>query len=367
MASDTTSSSGPATFYNNGTSTFLVQKLYVLGPKGLRDWPAVADAHSGNNLVSLETEFDGIPVFGPLVRSIARSQFEDSQPEALGEAQQKLALRARTQFDNAANQRMQEAQASFHQRSLRRAEQLGVDITPISFATTDERVVVRLRIASDQQLGAHTPRPRAPSDSLASLQFHQSVVNNLLDHLDLAARKFALADLFQWINNKLDRPQTPLPEDLPDDVFITFAAKDPVSVRFTSDRAELCLTMTELTQGRNHWRNFTVRASYRPETQELQAGFLRDSGLRLEGESIKGKPELLLRGIFSRVLSSNRRVQLIADKFINDPRTKDLAITQFVVDDGWIGLACGPKRPDLNARRPTELEASRGAEPSQSH
>jgi len=367
VASDTASSSGPATFYNNGTSTFLVRKLYVLGPKGLRDWPAIAEARSGSNLVSMETGFDGIPLFGPLVRSIALSQFEDSQPEALSEAQQKLANRARNQFDNAVRERMQEAQADFEQRFLQRVEKLGVDMTPVSFTTTDERIVVRMRIANDEQLGAHTPRPRAPSDSLISLQLHQSAVNNLLDRLDLAGRKFAVADLFQWINKKLDRPQPPLPDDLPDDVFITFAAKDPVSVRLTNDRAELCLTMAELTQGRNRWRNFSVRASYRPETQELQAGFLRDSGLRLEGESIKGKPELLLRGIFSRVLSSNRQVQLIADKFSKDARVKDLAITQFVVDDGWLGLACGPKRADARAPRATELEANRGSELSQSH
>ncbi len=367
VASDTTSSSGPATFYNNGTSRFLCQKLFLLGPKGLREFPAISSARGGSNLVGLETGFDGIPLFGPLVRSMALSQFEDSQPQALSEADQKLSNRARTQFDSSVGQRVQEAEAKFKRDVWRRAEQLGVEATPVSYATTEERVVVRMRVAGDQQLGAHTPRPRAPSDSLMSVQLHQSAVNNGLERLDLAGRRFSIEELFSWINRKLDRPQLQMPDDLPDNLFITFATKDPVVVRFNGGRAELCLAIAELTQGRNHWRNFGVRAWYKPETEDLQAGLMRDSGIRLEGEAIKGKPEVLLRGIFSRVLSANRRITLVAEEFAKDARVKDLAITQFAIDDGWIGLAAGPKRAPATAQRGLDGAPVREIELSQNH
>lgn len=352
VASDTTSTSGPATFYNNGRSTFLIQKLYVLGPKGLRSWPAISGARTGsNNLVSLETDFDGIPLFGGLVRSIARSQFQESQPQAISEAEVKLANRVRTQFDSVTNARLQEAQANFDQRVWRPLEQLGINVTPVTFSTSEERVVARLRVANEEQLGAHTPRPRAPTGSLVSLQLHQSALNNMLERLELSGRRFTLPELFQWISKRTNRPQPQLPEDLPDDVFITFAPRDAVQVQLAGQHAELAIKVAELTQGRSHWRNFTVRASYRPEHQDLQAGFQRDSGIRLEGETIKGKPELLLRGIFSRALSANRLVPLVPASLTSDARVKDLTITQFVVDDGWLGLACAAKRTEFEVRR----------------
>lgn len=59
----------------------------------------------------------------------------------------------------------------------------------------------------------------------------------------------------------------------------------------------------------------------------------------------RGKPEVVLRGIFSKVLSSaNRPWSLVDAKLAADPRLQDLHINQFVVEDGWIGLAYGPQR-----------------------
>lgn len=354
VESDTTSSSGPATFYNNGRSTFLVQKLYVLGPKGLRNWPAISGAKTGSNQVTMSTEFDGIPLFGGLVRSIARSQFQESEAEALGEAEVKLANRVRLQFDSVANARMQEAQSDFDKRVWRRMHEMGVELTPVSFNTTEDRVSVRLRLADGEQLGAHTPRPRAPSDSLVSLQIHQTVINNMLERLELAGHRFTLPLLFGWISKKLDLPEPKLSDDLPDDVFITFAPRDALNVQLKNQRVELAIRVAELTQGRNHWRNFTVRASYRAEQHGLQACFQRDGGIRLEGETIKGKPELVLRGIFSRALSASRQVPLLPEAFVSDARVKDLIITQFIADDGWLGLACASSnRGEFEARRAT--------------
>ena len=47
---------------------------------------------------------------------------------------------------------------------------------------------VRLRLASDHQLSGHTPRPRAMAGSLASLQVHESLLNNVLEQLRLEGR-----------------------------------------------------------------------------------------------------------------------------------------------------------------------------------
>ena len=67
VSSNTTSTSGPATFHNEGQSAFLVRKLFVLGPQGLTVWPAVAEAENKYNyLISLETDFDSVPLVGPL-------------------------------------------------------------------------------------------------------------------------------------------------------------------------------------------------------------------------------------------------------------------------------------------------------------
>ncbi len=95
VASNTISSSGPATFRNTGHSTFLVRKLFVLGHQGLHVWPAIAEAENDYNyLVSLETDFDGVPLVGSLVRTIAQNQHDEIRAEARRQTERKVAVRA---------------------------------------------------------------------------------------------------------------------------------------------------------------------------------------------------------------------------------------------------------------------------------
>ena len=168
--------------------------------------------------------------------------------------------------------------------------------------TTDVRLSLRSRLAGADHLGAHTPRPEAPSSSLVSTQIHESTLNNLLDHLDLAGRTFTLVDLRKWLADKLGREFGESTEELPEGVHITFARQDPIRVRCDDNHLELILNIAEIRDARRRWHDFEVRASYRPITHDLTAQFERDGTIELGGQ-YKGKPEVALRGIFSKVLS----------------------------------------------------------------
>ena len=78
---------------------------------------------------------------------------------------------------------------------------------------------------------------------------------------------------------------------------------------------------------------------------------MRDGTIFLEGRSLKGKPQVMLRTIFSKVLSVNRPITVLGEKIVGDPRMHDLAITQFAVEDGWIALAYSPPRAPANVVR----------------
>jgi len=350
VASDTLSTSGPATLRNKGQATFLVRKLLVLGPKGLSVWPAIAEADTNYNyLVSLETDFDGVPLVGSLVRNIARTQYDESKDEAIAESSQKIAVRALNQFDNEIDSRLVKAGEEMQQKQLATLKRLGLDLTPISFSTTEERIVTRARLGGPEQLGAHTPRPRAPSDSWFSLQLHQSALNNGLEQLDLEGRTFKLPELFAWIANKLGRPDLAHLDELPEDVTLTFADKDAVRLRAENGKVKVTLSLSKLTQGDLMWRNFQVYANYEPVSDGLDARLTRTGVIKLS----QRKAEVLLRTIFSRVMSKNRDFRLLSETMTKDPRVKDLTVTQFEVEDGWIALAYSQRRVPSNvARKP---------------
>ena len=80
VLSSTASTSGPATFYDAGESTFLARKDFVFGHRGLQILPAQSQAENQySSLLGVETSYDQIPLIGSIVRNIARSEHDNAQ------------------------------------------------------------------------------------------------------------------------------------------------------------------------------------------------------------------------------------------------------------------------------------------------
>jgi hypothetical protein len=131
-------------------------------------------------------------------------------------------------------------------------------------------------------------------------------------------------------------------------VRITFADQDAVRLDTVDGRLEVTFAIKELRQEGSRWHDFQVRAYYVPKLDSLAPLFERDPdphySLRIDGDSMRGKIVFKLRAIFSKVLSKNRDLRLLPESITSDKRLKDLQISQFAVEDGWIGLAYGPRR-----------------------
>ncbi len=341
--SQTRTTHGPVTFINSGAATFQVRKHISIDAVGMKIDGARAEVANSSELAGLYTSFDSMPIVRSLVRSYAISQEQQKQGQAEAEAKTKIAAKAMRQVDTQAGPKLTEAQDKVARDFIDPLRKLALDPTALAMETTDSRLVMRSRLAGCDQLGANTGRPEAPSDSFASAQIHESTLNNVLEHLDLAGRTFTLPELHAWLAEKLNRAGAKPPDDLPAGVHVTFAKKDPVHVRCESGRMELILNIAEIRDVRRRWHDFEVRAAYRPAATGLAAQFERDGTIELGG-AYKGKPEVALRGIFSKVLSRQRPLNLFSDKLAGDQRLAGLEVTQLVVEDGWIATAIGPVR-----------------------
>jgi hypothetical protein len=351
VAALTSSISGPATFNNASRSTYMAWKPIELRCDGLKLWPAkVRRVHNVTRLRSVETEFDGVPLLGLLAKGIARSQHDQKRYEVRREIEGKVTARARQQIDREANARLAEVSERLQERVLHPLAELSIAPEMITGRTTSERMTMRLRLAAANQLGGHTPRPYAPSDSLASFQIHQSAINNLLERLELDGKTFTLGELRERVATRMARPKMLRADPRNDDVRITFAKKDAVRVDCRDGRIALTLSVAKLKSGTRRWKDFQVRVYYRPEVHGLSAELVRDGVIELIGRRVRLGSQVALRGIFSKTFSKKRSRQLIPERIVNDPKMADLAITQAVIEDGWIGIALGPKRGGARPR-----------------
>jgi hypothetical protein len=108
----------------------------------------------------------------------------------------------------------------------------------------------------------------------------------------------------------------------------------------------LTIRLKELAHGsKSKWHNFAVRGYYAPHSDQRDANLVREGVIELIGERLRFGDQVALRGIFSRVLSRNRKLNLVNKQIAQAKELQDQQVTQFVIHDGWIGIAIGPQTP----------------------
>lgn len=349
---NTESSATAVTLHTRSDSMFMARKLLDFDVHGVRAWPAESDCLSANtSLRGIDTDLDSVPVARELLQSFARSKHAESQAEVRNLLRYKVETQARQKMDDVTDERVAMLNQQLQDRLMTPLAGLGLDPQVISADTTAERLTLRMRLASDDQLAGHTPRPRAPGDSLASFQIHQSVLNNCSEQLGLNGRTFTLTELRDHIIAKLNLKNSPFMNSVDKDVSVTFAKEDAILVRCEDGRLELTLSVAKLWNSDNSWKNFGVRVYYRPVVSGLTARLVRDGTVQLVGPRLNTRSQIALRGIFSKAFARDREMTLVPTKWSTDERTKDLFFSQFVIQDGWIAAAVSEPKTNV-ARRP---------------
>lgn len=351
ISSATTANAGAARFHNDSESSYVARKPLEIDMNGVSVWPVEVGVENQTHLRGVETPLDAIPLLGAGARLLAKSQSEQNRSAATEEVRQKIAAEARARVDAEARRRLAEFVDRMNQRVFDPLNSLSLDPQLIAAETTEKRFTMRLRLAGEDQLGSHTPRPQAPADSLASMQIHESVLNNGIQRLQLNGRTFTLSELSQHVAARLNRPAPWQVNPDHADVKIAFAEKDAVIVRCRDGKIVLTLSIAQLSKSSRKWKNFQIQAFYRPKVEGRSAELVRDGVIHLKGPRLSLGTRIALDGIFSRALSKNNSWELVPEPIVKEPKLADAAITQFVIDDGWIGVSLGPKPPAASTAR----------------
>jgi len=219
--------------------------------------------------------------------------------------------------------------------------------------TTDSRLLARYRLAGDWQLAAFTPRPRAPRDSVISLQVHQSAINNTLEQLVPRDQAASIADIARNGLQRFGGADASLPVDISEDVMIQFATTRPITVEVDDGQLWLTLRIVSLTRGEQlNLSKFIVRAAYQPVINGLDAKLVRTGALRISGPRMSMRERLPARAIFNTVLAEENTIPITLPQLAEHPAATDLQISQLELRDGWIGLALGQaqKQPRIATR-----------------
>jgi hypothetical protein len=360
VASRTVTNAGSVAIHSRGLSTFTVFKPLEVSPRGLSFGAARGSASNQSQLAGIETGFDSVPLMGSIVRGFVRNQHDENLDQATREVNVKIVSRACHEVDQQTEPQFTKLAEQIRERFWAPMERLGLEPTAVALETSSSGATARLRLAAAMQLAAHTPRPRAPEDSLFSMQVHESSVNNACGRFGLAGRKLSLEELTRLVCSQLGLPPQ-VPDDLPEGVDVTFAAAEPVRIECRDGLVQVRVSLDALESGRrNNWYDIVAQVAYRPVADGLQVRLEREGPVQLSGPGHKGRMEFGLRTIFGKMFPKERPVKLVPMKMLANPRLAGVQAVQAVSADGWLAIAlaattqAGGGRTSATAIRPPE-------------
>jgi hypothetical protein len=349
--SSTRSTSGPASFQSRSHSDFTATKPVALGVGGLQFAPSEVSVDTQLRLLSLDTDYDNIPLVGSIVRNMATSQHAESQPQARAEIRRKVADKSMRQIDEQTELRLNNLIERARNRVWGPLTGMGLTPRPVQLTTEPERALARLRVADAGQLAAHTPRPQAPSNSLASVQVHESTLNNVFEKLALDGREFTVPELQQYLAEQLRLPEWKPGEPPQEDVLLVFAERDPVRVRFKDGLVEIRISFAEFIRGRSGWQDFTALVRYRPSLEGMKAQLAREGIIELIGADLSSRDRLQLQPVFNKVFTRSKPIAVLGERLAADPRLKGVEVNQFLAEEGWLALAISEQAKGPNTAR----------------
>ncbi|MFM8634913.1 MAG: hypothetical protein ACKOEX_08910 [Planctomycetia bacterium] len=360
VTSRSVTDAGPVSLTSRGTSNFMVRKPIKVSPHGLLFGPAAGSASNNSQLAGIQTSFDSVPVMRSLVRQLARSQHDDNLPDINREVIEKIVSKACRETDAQSELKFVELSDRIRTKVWMPMVKLGLKPTPVALESTQSTATLRLRLAADTQLAAHTPRPRAPVDAALSVQVHESSMNNALERLALAGRRLPLEDLYLQCCERLGL-EPKLPDDLPKGVEVTFARAEPLRIACSDGLVRVRVALEALESGRRNWYDVIAQVTYRPAMSGAQVFLERDGPIQISGPGHQGRMELALRTIFGKVFPKERPVAVLPERIANNPRLEAMRAVQAVSSDGWFAIAIASREPPASATssQETSQEAKR--------
>lgn len=354
VESDTFANAGPVRLRSKGATQFSGTKSVIVDSMGVRLQPSDVEATSNNRLVGVTTDYDWVPLFGGYARDRAMQEYHAKQGWARTQVESRITFEAESSLDRETHEAMESVRKKLYDRFTDRFSEYGIKLTTVEMKSTPERLVARVRVAGDDQLGSHTPRPRALSDSLASVQVHESAMTNLAMTLGLDGKRYTAPELQATLRNRFPQLVVKDPLDTRHDTVFQFAPKDAVQFHINNGRLELTIAFDSVELEGAAMDSVIVHAFYVPAVDGMNAELARDGALGIEGRfspSERGR----LHNIFKSVLPPERHLSLVHFEDPNDRRFEGLMITQLVLEDGWVGLAIGPESNNRVAERSRSL------------
>lgn len=238
--------------YSNGNNQFFGAKDIHFDGVTFSTQPASIQVSASSQPVGASTKLDRVPLLGKFARHLALDGAERNRPAAESIAAERVSSRVGPEFDNAVDSNFSELNGKLNEKVV--APLKSDNLYPDYKATrsTDSELELYSRLMANHELaGDIVPNEPVASGELA-LRVHESLINNVLDRLELAGKTMSEEEIRQLLEGKLSKlskkdvtiaepKPVPAPDaDLHPQAFI-FADKDPLRIKISDGKLTMII------------------------------------------------------------------------------------------------------------------------------
>ncbi len=299
-------------------------------------------------LLGSHSRFDRVPVYGLFAR---RGQTE--LPIISSPIQNKIETATNDRFEKQVQQNLQRLTTAIKKQLADPISAMELEPTPIEMKSTEDRIIMRYRLAGHDQMSSCTTRPMAQKDSVMSCQIHESAINNFIAKSLIGGKKFTLKEFASHFNRAAGNKIFDLSQQQTEpDVDFVFANADPIRLDFDNHTVMVTLRLKQLRVGPGVWRNITVISTYDISAQGLRLSMSqREPGIRLRGKHLRLRDQIAVRTVFQKLLKPKYSFSLDQFPALSKVDLKGLWISQLVFADGWLGISISDRSIDQNDSR----------------
>ena len=339
--SDNVGSRGVVRVYSDGVTTFEAKKRFIVNAEEIRTEPATCEAVTDSTVKGVRAT-NGMR----LVEKIARKRVYQnlSRGEWIGarHAEERISRR----FNEQAKALLAEANASYVNRFRHPLWQRGLFPNELLIASAETGLAATVLQAEANQLAALGVPPQLPAGHDLTLRLHESFVNNLASEA-LAGRTLNEEQVLAMLKDTMGKiPEHFKAEEGEEPWSITFAAGQPLVLRFDDNGFTIKLAIDGFTRGDSDYPGMDITAHYKIEKTGDGFKAVRQGEVTIlpPGFEVGKDTRLSIRQQTLRELIGRRFDKMFRQEIVSEPlelpgkwkKLGKLPLSHWQTVDGWI-------------------------------
>ena len=325
---------------NSGLARFQARKRFAIDRSGNLDGQrSTAHAHARQRTIDIRSNLDSLPFVNWIARRIAQKQISDQAPEANMLVEEKVQDSAIEQLEQGVAEKVAMAQALLKMKLLLPLTAMDLNPEALQVATTQERLVMRYRLAGLDQMAANSPRPSDSENDYLGVQLHQSLLNNMIQRIEIQSESFTPETLLNHLADVIGFDPQVAGDDIKQDATFVFAKYDPIRIDLDDRVVRIELNLRSLQVGKGKiWRNITITSIYRPEIIGTKIRLVQDEPIAVKGRRFRLGDQIAVRTIFTVLLPKELSVPVVPPQLQSNMNGYALEIKELDIADGWVGV-----------------------------